>query len=93
MLFTLKIVIFYILIRTDRHFLQAQMHSVPQTHTWNNMRVFVLPALSDNYMYLLVDKATNEAAAIDPVEPQTILKAVQDEDLYLTTILTTHHHW
>ena len=34
-----------------------------------NMRVELLPALSDNYMYLLIDEASREAAIVDPVEP------------------------
>ena len=36
------------------------------------MTVNVLPALSDNYMYLLVDKTTKEAAIVDPVHPQGV---------------------
>ena len=36
------------------------------------MTVHVLPALSDNYMYLLVDKTTKEAAIVDPVHPQGV---------------------
>lgn len=34
-----------------------------------NMRVELLPALSDNYMYLLIDVDSREAAIVDPVEP------------------------
>ena len=57
------------------------------------MRVRVLPALSDNYMYLLVDNKTNQAAIVDPVEPDIVMKAVEEEGVKLTTVLTTHHHW
>ena len=57
------------------------------------MRVRILPALSDNYMYLLVDSNTNKAAIVDPVEPETVLAAVEEEGVELTTVLTTHHHW
>ncbi|KAG6462206.1 hydroxyacylglutathione hydrolase, mitochondrial isoform X2 [Manduca sexta] len=57
------------------------------------MDVKILPALQDNYMYLIVDKATNEAAIVDPVEPKTVLEAVQKQGVKLTTVLTTHHHW
>ena len=57
------------------------------------MRVRILPALSDNYMYLLVDTNTNQAAIVDPVEPDTVLAAVEEEGVELTTVLTTHHHW
>lgn len=34
-----------------------------------DMKVHILPALSDNYMYLVVDEKTSEAAIVDPVEP------------------------
>ncbi|CAG9773938.1 unnamed protein product [Ceutorhynchus assimilis] len=57
------------------------------------MKVTVLPALSDNYMYLITDETTKQAAIIDPVAPDTVLEAVQNEGVNLTKILTTHHHW
>lgn len=34
----------------------------------NMMRIVVLPALSDNYMYLLIDNTTKQAAIVDPVD-------------------------
>eukprot|EP00794_Sanderia_malayensis_P009352 gene9350-10337_t len=57
------------------------------------MKVKLLPALEDNYMYLLIDEATNDAAVVDPVEPNKVIAAVKDEGVNLTTVLTTHHHW
>lgn len=57
------------------------------------MKIRILPALQDNYMYLLMDEASGEAAIVDPVEPDTVLEAVKEEGVNLTTILTTHHHW
>ena len=40
------------------------------------MRIRILPALSDNYMYLLVDEDTNEAAIVDPVHPDSVIKVL-----------------
>lgn len=57
------------------------------------MKVRILPALSDNYMYLLVDESTKEAAVVDPVTPDIVVAAVEEEQATLTTVLTTHHHW
>jgi len=64
------------------------------------MRVDIVPALSDNYMYLLVDERTGVCAAVDPVEPLKLLQQPglqgltgTTEGLRLTTVLTTHHHW
>ena len=68
-------------------------HSSQRLVTEETMRVKVLPALSDNYMYLLVDNKTNQAAIVDPVEPDTVMRAVEEEGVELTTVLTTHHHW
>lgn len=41
--------------------------------TFRRMNVIPIEALSDNYMYLIVDKATKECAAVDPVEPNKVL--------------------
>ena len=49
-------------------------HSDQKLVSADTMRVRILPALSDNYMYLLVDENTNEAAIVDPVEPDTVIK-------------------
>lgn len=34
-----------------------------------NMKIELVPALSDNYMYLLIDVDSKEAAVVDPAEP------------------------
>jgi len=60
------------------------------------MRIDIVPALSDNYMYLIVDEKTKECAAVDPVEPDKLLQRPGlggSKELKLTTVLTTHHHW
>ena len=36
------------------------------------MRVHIIPALLNNYMYVLVDEKTNECAVVDPVEPDKV---------------------
>ena len=45
------------------------------------------------FFFQVIDDATNEAFIVDPVEPETVLQAVKDENVNLTTVLTTHHHW
>ena len=47
------------------------------------MRVRVLPALDDNYMYLIVDEKTQEAAIVDPVKPEK----VKNGDLNLICVI------
>lgn len=58
-----------------------------------SMQVELLPALSDNYMYLLIDTDSKQAAIVDPVEPIKVVEAVRKHGVKLTTVLTTHHHW
>ena len=47
-------------------------HTSRSTEQLDHMTIRVLPALSDNYMYLIVDKATKEAAIVDPVNPEEV---------------------
>ncbi|XP_033120193.1 hydroxyacylglutathione hydrolase, mitochondrial-like [Anneissia japonica] len=72
---------------------KRQCHSQTVIILQPEMRVKILSALQDNYMYLLIDEQTNEAAIVDPVEPEKALEAVRQEDVKLTSVLTTHHHW
>lgn len=57
------------------------------------MTVKKIPALKDNFMYLLVCNATRRAAVVDPVEPDRVLEVVKQEGVQLNQVLTTHHHW
>lgn len=50
-----------------------------------------LPALSDNYIWLLADDAGN-ALVVDPGEAAPALAALQARNLRLSAILLTHHH-
>ncbi|KAL6423161.1 hypothetical protein ACFW04_010086 [Cataglyphis niger] len=68
-------------------------HSLSTTVEHCNMKVQILPALQDNYMYLIIDEATQEAAVVDPVDPEAVATAVQQNNIKLTKVLTTHHHW
>ncbi|KAI9490910.1 hydroxyacylglutathione hydrolase [Zychaea mexicana] len=52
-----------------------------------------VPCLKDNYAYLLLDPQANQAAVVDPVEPNKVLAALAEYPEYkLSAILTTHHH-
>lgn len=57
------------------------------------MKEKLLPALQDNYMFMIICEQSREAAIIDPVEPEKCLIAIKEADVKLTHILTTHHHW
>ena len=51
-----------------------------------------LPALSDNYIWLLADDEARTALVVDPGEARPVLDALRADGLTLTTILLTHHH-
>ena len=57
------------------------------------MRVIPVPQLADNYAYLIVDQATNEAAIVDCAEATPVLAEVERQRARLTTVLATHHHF
>ncbi|XP_076039984.1 hydroxyacylglutathione hydrolase tenzing norgay [Oratosquilla oratoria] len=73
--------------------LGSRPHSSQGRIAYKAMKILVLPALSDNYMYLLMDESSKNAAIVDPVDPKTVLEAVKEVGANLTTVLTTHHHW
>mmetsp|Transcript_10347 Transcript_10347/g.25891 ORF Transcript_10347/g.25891 Transcript_10347/m.25891 type:complete len:280 (-) Transcript_10347:156-995(-) len=57
------------------------------------LRVVIIPVLSDNYAYLLVDDEKREALAVDPVEAATVVARAAQEGISIVGILTTHKHW
>jgi hydroxyacylglutathione hydrolase len=56
------------------------------------MQVITIPALSDNYIYLLLDDNGRELAAVDPGVAEPVLRYLQKTGMRLTAILNTHHH-
>nr|CAG8567231.1 15156_t:CDS:2 [Entrophospora candida] len=56
------------------------------------MRIIPIQIFEHNYSYLIVDNKANEAAAVDPADPQKVLAVLAQTGAKLTSILTTHHH-
>ncbi|SHH49474.1 hydroxyacylglutathione hydrolase [Marivita hallyeonensis] len=56
------------------------------------LELVTLPALSDNYTYLLHDAGSGETACIDVPEAKPILDELSKRDWTLTEIWLTHHH-
>jgi hydroxyacylglutathione hydrolase len=56
------------------------------------MQIERLCALSDNYIFVLIDEATRTAAVVDPAEASPVLAFLDRERLSLTAIFNTHHH-
>jgi hydroxyacylglutathione hydrolase len=58
------------------------------------MRIKQIPVLQDNYSYLLIDDTTKQAALIDTADDlEQLLPAIEAEQVTLTHILNTHHHF
>ena len=51
------------------------------------MEIYTLEALSDNYMYLIVDASTRSGAVVDPADPDVVMEAVQRLGVNLTHVL------
>jgi hydroxyacylglutathione hydrolase len=52
----------------------------------------LLPALADNYIFLVSDRDLGLAMVVDPGDADIVLRALKERDLYLSLILNTHHH-
>ena len=57
------------------------------------LEIIPLPALKDNYIWLLKNKASRHIAIVDPSEPEPVLKFIASEKLIPIAIMITHHHW
>ncbi|AYU82687.1 Metallo-beta-lactamase superfamily, putative [Leishmania donovani] len=61
--------------------------------------VVPIPIFGDNYAYLIVSMQTHKVAAVDPADPETVLRIMESlraqlrVPLQLTEVLTTHKHW
>jgi hydroxyacylglutathione hydrolase len=51
-----------------------------------------LPALRDNYIWMLSDPASGAALVVDPGEADPVLRALAEDGRTLAAILLTHHH-
>jgi hydroxyacylglutathione hydrolase len=55
------------------------------------MKVYRLPALSDNYIFILVDEASRTTAVVDAGDAAVVLDFLKAHDLKLSMILNTHY--
>ncbi len=57
------------------------------------IKIIQIKTLQDNYAYLLVEESSTQAAIIDPGSAKPVIKALAAENLDLSHILLTHHHY
>ncbi|MED5250910.1 MAG: MBL fold metallo-hydrolase, partial [Pseudomonadota bacterium] len=56
------------------------------------MSVTPIPALSDNYIWLIRQDTNQSVCVVDPGEAAPVIEFLERESLTLDTILITHHH-
>jgi hydroxyacylglutathione hydrolase len=56
------------------------------------MEVTALPALGDNYIYMISGDAPDRATAVDPGDARPVLRWLEKSGRRLESILITHHH-
>lgn len=56
------------------------------------LEVELVPALSDNYIYLAHEAETGATAVVDPAQAKPALDAAERRGWRITHILNTHHH-
>lgn len=57
------------------------------------LEIIPLPALKDNYIWLLRNKISDHVAIVDPSEAKPVLNYINGEGLIPIAIMITHHHW
>ena len=57
------------------------------------MEIHRIPALSNNYIFLLHNVQKNTAAVIDPGDAQPVLQILEQLGAKLVAIFNTHHHY
>ncbi|GJM04761.1 MAG: hydroxyacylglutathione hydrolase [marine bacterium B5-7] len=57
------------------------------------LEIIPLPALKDNYIWLLKNKKSRHIAIVDPSEAAPVLNVIKSEGLIPIAIMITHHHW
>lgn len=56
------------------------------------LNIHIIPVLIDNYIYIIQDQKTKQAAIIDPALAMPALEATKKLNWNITHILNTHHH-
>lgn len=57
------------------------------------INVFPIPALSDNYIWLIVDEETQQTIIVDPGEAKPVIAFSEKNKLTPAAIFVTHKHW
>lgn len=56
------------------------------------LKIQPIPALDDNYIWLLSEPPSTHAAVVDPGDAEPVMETLSAQGLALTAVLVTHHH-
>jgi hydroxyacylglutathione hydrolase len=56
------------------------------------VKIYRIPVLSDNYIFLLYNSQENIAAVVDPAQAEPVLRQLKKLGAELVAIFNTHHH-
>lgn len=59
----------------------------------DKFRVDAIPALQDNYIWAIIDTASNHVIIVDPGEAAPVIHYLDKHSAALHSIFITHHHW
>ena len=58
-----------------------------------SIRIHPIKAFDDNYIWTLINESNKQAIVIDPGQAEPVTTYLEDNELELTSIWTTHHHY
>ena len=56
------------------------------------LEIYIINALSDNYIYLLRNEYKNITSVIDPGEAEPVINFLNNKNWHLDEVINTHHH-
>jgi hydroxyacylglutathione hydrolase len=58
----------------------------------NKIEIVAIPALKDNYIWLIIDRVSLNAVAVDPGDAAPLINFIEENNINLSAVLITHHH-
>jgi hydroxyacylglutathione hydrolase len=56
------------------------------------MKIYPVPAFTDNYIWLLTEEKNRSAVCVDPGDADPVIRFLEEHNFRLDAILLTHHH-
>lgn len=61
-------------------------------YSYQNLELYLVPLRTDNYSYVIHDRAKNKTLVIDPSETEALITFLNQHKFGLDLIIDTHHH-